>query len=74
MQIFFSIFVIFLLKRKQPHVALGRFRLAIKESFFTRRVDKYWNRLPREVMESSLQGFRRHVDVALRDVGLAVLG
>lgn len=43
--------------------------MAVKEDFFTGRVVKYWNRLPREVMESSsLQGMW-HGDVALRDMG-----
>ena len=44
----------------------GSFRLDIRKMFFTQRVVKHWNRLPKEILDApSLEAFKARLDVAL---------
>ncbi|KFO60076.1 hypothetical protein N302_10804, partial [Corvus brachyrhynchos] len=47
----------------------GRFRLDIRKKFFTVRVVRHWNRLPREAVDApSIEMFKARLDGALSNL------
>lgn len=62
--------VLTLLTRKTAVVcSTGCIKLYIRKDFFSEKGARYWNRLPRKVVEPPFLGvFKRKIDVALSDM------
>ena len=57
------------IKAKGHKLKHGRLRLNMRRHFFSVRVTEYWNRLTREVVESSsLKIFKTHLNAILHNV------
>ena len=53
--------------RNSSKLNQGRFRLDFRKHFFTEKMVKHWNRLPREVIDAPcLSVFKRHLENALK--------
>jgi len=56
-------------RRNSCKLKEGRFRLDMRKKFFTMRVVRHWNRLPREAVDApSLEVFKARLDGALSNL------